>query len=146
MIFLDDPWGTAEDVVFKILCEGTGYAEKRQAFLGFLPPVKNVFALKIGGGGDVSNTWTAPITELRMDADIEGIFEDRKIARLMAWKILNCLPIRRIANIQTFSLRNGGQADIKSKGMVLANETEERLVWTLTIGCSIVFNTVEKPQ
>jgi|GEM_PF-3882233 len=74
MTFLDNPWKQAEDAVFKALCLATSCEAKKSAFQGYLPPVGNVWALKVGGGGDVRNTWTAPITELLMHADIEGIW------------------------------------------------------------------------
>ena len=43
-----------------------------------------------------------------------------------------------------FRLRAGGQADIKYKEITLANEQTERYVWTVTLGCEIVFNTVDR--
>lgn len=144
MNFLDNPWGQAEDAVFKRLCEATGTEPKKNAFIGFLPPLPNVWALKIGGGGDVRNTWTAPITELRMDADIEALALERVVAQKFALKLLAALPISRIENVQCFRLRAGGQADIKYREITLANEQTERYVWTVTIGCEIVFNTVDR--
>lgn len=144
MTFLDNPWAQAEDAVFKRLCEATGTEPKKNAFQGFLPPVANVWALKVGGGGDVRNTWTAPIYELHMDSDIEALFLERAPAQKFALKILQALPILRVENVQCFRLRLGGQPDIKFKDVQLANEQSERYVWTVSLGCEIVFNTVER--
>jgi hypothetical protein len=141
--FLDNPWGQAETAVFQRLCDATGSEPKKTAFLGFLPPAPNVWALKVGGGGDVRNTWTAPITELRMDADIEAIFMEREPAQKFALKILQALPITRIENVQCFRLRTGGQPDIKFKEVPLAND-QTVVVWSVTIGLEIVFNTVDR--
>lgn len=146
MQFIDNPWGQAEDAVFDALCLATGCQAKKNAFQGYLPPIGNTWALKVGGGGDVRNTWTAPITELRMDADIEGIFLERERAQQFALKVLQALPISRIKNVQMFRLKTGGMPDIKFKDITLGNESSARLVWTISIGCEIVFNTVEKPN
>jgi hypothetical protein len=146
MTFLENPWKMAEDAVFKALVTATGAEAKKNAFQGFLPPAGNVWALKVGGGGDVRNTWTAPITELRMDADIESIFLERARAQEFALKILKALPITRISNVQCFRLRTGGMPDIRFKEVTMANETHPRMVWTASIGCEIVFNTVERPN
>ena len=144
MKFLDDPWGVAETAVFKLLCEGTGTEAKRTAFLGFIPPSPNVWALKVGGGDDVRNTWTAPITELHMAADIEGVFLERADARKFALKVLALLPLKRMDNVQVFRLRSGGMPDVKITEMTFANETAVRYAWSVSIGCEIVFNTVER--
>lgn len=144
MTFLQNPWKQAEEAVFKVLVHATGHEAKKTAFLGFLPPVGNVWALKVGGGGDVRNTWTAPITELRMDADIEAIFTDRTKAQEFALEILNALPILRISNVQCFRLKTGGMPDVKFKEVTFGNEEKPRLVWSVSIGCEIVFNTVER--
>jgi hypothetical protein len=146
MAFIDNPWKKAENAVFKLLCTATGTEAKKNAFQGYLPPAGNVWALKMGGGGDVRNTWTAPITELRMDADIEGMFLERERAQQFALKVLQCLPIMRVENVQMFRLRTGGMPDIKFKDVTMGNETDVRIVWTVTIGCEIVFNTVDRPN
>lgn len=143
MTFIENPWGQAEDAVFKALVSATGTEAKKNAFQGYLPPVGNTWALKVGGGGDVRNTWTAPITELRMDADIEGLFLERERAQQFALKVLRALPIMRVENVQVFRLKTGGMPDIKFKDVTLGNETSTRIVWTVTIGCEIVFNTTE---
>lgn len=141
MTFLENPWATAEAAVFKRLAEATGSTPDENAFLGYLPPRPDVWALKVGGGGDVSNTWTAPITELDMDADIEGLFMERAAAQIFARKILAVIPIEYVENVQYFRLRKGGMPDIKFKDVTLANEDSARWVWTITIGFGIVFNT-----
>jgi hypothetical protein len=146
MAFIDNPWKKAENAVFKLLCTATGTEAKKNAFQGYLPPAGNVWALKMGGGGDVRNTWTAPITELRMDADIEGMFLERERAQVFALKVLQSLPIMRVENVQMFRLRTGGMPDIKFKDVTMGNETEVRIIWTVTIGCEIVFNTVDRPN
>jgi len=146
MAFIDNPWKKAENAVFKLLCLGTGTEAKKNAFQGYLPPAGNVWALKMGGGGDVRNTWTAPITELLMDADIEGMFLERERAQQFALKVLQCLPIMRVENVQMFRLRTGGMPDIKFKDVTMGNETDVRIIWTVTIGCEIVFNTVDRPN
>jgi hypothetical protein len=146
MTFIDNPWKKAENAVFKLLCAATGTEAKKNAFQGYLPPAGNVWALKMGGGGDVRNTWTAPITELRMDADIEGMFLERERAQVFALKVLQSLPIMRVENVQMFRLRTGGMPDIKFKDVTMGNETEVRIIWTVTIGCEIVFNTVDRPN
>jgi hypothetical protein len=142
--FLPNPWKTAEDTVFKLLCLATGCQERKHAFQGYLPPIGNTWALKVGGGGHVQNTWTAPITELIMDADIEGCFLDRPLAQVFALSILKALPITRKENVQCFRLRTGGMPDIKFLEKTLGNESAPRIVWTVTIGCEIVFNTTDK--
>lgn len=144
MTFLENPWKQAEDAVFKVLVEATGAEAKKTAFQGFLPPAGNVWALKVGGGGDVRNTWTAPITELQMDADIEGIFLKREEAQLFALSVLQALPILRLSNVQCFRLKTGGMPDVKFKEVTFANEEKARLVWSVSIGCDIVFNTVDR--
>lgn len=146
MSFLDNPWSQAENAVFKALIAATGAEEKKTAFLGYLPPVGNVWALKVGGGGDVRNTWTAPITELRMDADIEGIFLTRERAQLFALSVLEALPILRTSNVQCFRLKTGGMPDVKFKEVTFANEERARIVWSVSIGCEIVFNTIDRPN
>lgn len=142
--FLDNPWKLAEDTVFEALCVATKTQARKNAFQGYMPPVGNVWALKVGGGGRVENTWTAPISELIMDADIEGMFLDRHLAQEFGLKVLQALPINRVANVQSFRLRAGGMPDIKFKDVVLGNETSARLMWTISIGCQIVFNTVAR--
>ena len=144
MAFLDNPWKQAEDAVFEKLLVATGTEEKKNAFQGYLPPIGNAWALKVGGGGDVRNTWGGNITELRMDADIEAIFLERARAQVFAMKVLQALPISRIDNVQCFRLRTGGMPDIKFKEVTMGNEEKPRLVWTCSIACEIVFNTVEK--
>lgn len=145
MTFLENPFEMAENCVFKYLCEATGSELKKNAFIGYLPPVGNVWALKIGGGGDVRNTWTAPITELRMDAEIEAIVLSRERAQLFIMKILQALPLMRRDNVQMFRLRQGGMPDIRFRDdIVMPNENEKRFVWSVSIGCEIVFNTVER--
>lgn len=144
MNFLKNPWKMAEDAVFEKLCLATASTAKKNAFQGYLPPVGNAWALKVGGGGEVVNTWTAPITELMMEAEIEGIFLERARAQEFALNLLNVLPIRRIANVQMFRLRAGGLPDVKFKEVKLANTENEVIVWSVRIGCEIVFNTVER--
>lgn len=135
-----NPWKKAEDYVFSALCTSTGCTPKKNAFQGYLPPVGNVWALRVGGGGDVRNTWTAPITELRMDADIEAMFMERTRAQDFALQILQTLPIAG-SNVQVFRLRTAGMPDLKWKEIRLANSQTETIVWAVTIGCEIVFST-----
>jgi len=144
MTFLDNPWKQAEDAVFVQLLKATASTAKKNAFQGYLPPVGNVWALKVGGGGDVRNTWTAPITELRMDAEIEAIYQERARAQEFALKVLQALPILRIANVQCFRMRTGGMPDVRFKEVTLANMDAPVIVWSVSIGCEIVFNTVER--
>lgn len=144
MNILENPWKTAEDAVFKALLTATGSEARKNAFQGFLPPVGNVWALKVGGGGDVRNTWGGPVTELRMDADIEAMFLERAPAQVFAMKVLRALPISRVENVQCFRMRASGMPDVKFKEVTFANESTPRMVWTCSIGCEIVFNTVER--
>jgi hypothetical protein len=144
--FMTNPWAAAEGTVFTALCTATGSTAKKNAFLGYLPAVGNVWALKVGGGGDVRNTWGAPagITELRMDAEIEAQFTERARAQEFALKVLDALPIARTGNVQLFRLRAGGMPDIKFREMTLANTENPVILWAVTIGCEIVFNTVTR--
>lgn len=146
MNFINNPWKKAEDAIFKALCLATGSEAKKNAFQGYLPPVGNVWALKVGGGNQVSNTWTAPITELMMNADIEGLFLDRVRAQEFSLAVLNVLPIRRVENVQMFRLRSGGLPDVKFKEVKLANMENDTILWSVSIGCEIVFNTIERPN
>lgn len=143
MQWMDNPWKTAEDAVFKAFCEGTGTVAKATAFLGYLPPIPNVWSMKMGGGGDVRNTWSENITELHMNADIEGVFLERDQAQLFAQKIIKLMPIKRIANVQGFRLRAGEMPVISFVDVTLANQQPSR-VWTVDIGCEVVFNTQER--
>jgi hypothetical protein len=136
-----NPWKLAEDTVFGILVAATGATAKHNAFQGYLPPAGNCWALKVGGGGDVRNTWTQPITELHMDSDINGLFLTREKAQEFALKILGALPILRVANVLTYRMKTGGMPDIRFVFDRLANEEKERVLWPVEIGCEIVFKT-----
>jgi len=140
---MDNPWKTAEDEVFRVLCAATGSTAKQNAFQGYLPPKPNTWALKVGGGGDVRNTWSENITELRMNAEIEGVFLEREDAQKFALKILKALPIKRVANVQVFRLREGGMPDIPFDEVIMANQ-QARMVWLPVLKCDIVFNTIER--
>lgn len=144
MAFLENPWAKAEVAVFTALTVATSTTPKKNAFQGYLPPVGDVWALKVGGGGDVRNTWTAPITELRMDADIEGLFVERAGAQLFVSKVLQVLPIQRVENVQWFRLRQGGMPNIKFTEVTIANTDNKVIMWSVSIGCDIVFNTTDR--
>lgn len=144
MALYDNPWKTAEDAIFAALCAAASATNKKGAFLGYLPPVPNVWTFKIGGGGRVENTWTAPITEMIMDADLEGIFVDREDAQLLSKKVLGILPFKnsdRGGNVQCFRLRQGPMPDVRVKEVILDNEKAPRLLWTIVLGFQVVFNT-----
>lgn len=161
----------AKRLVFETLVRGIGplatlpgwkCEEGRNAFLGYLPPCFDVWAITFGGGGTVAPTWNVKgPSELHLNADIEGVFREMDVADEVGMKLVSSLAIFRVDRagasvpsgtvcfVQCFRLRSGGQIDVFLDPRVIANEgpmkqdgsREAIPVWILKIGCELVFNT-----
>jgi hypothetical protein len=102
----------------------------------------------------VRNTWkqTTP-TELRMNADIEGMYARQEEADEAGMRIVSKLAIWRTGHVQCFRIRSGGQLDVGLEPRKIANEgvqgvdgkVEPVMVWVMKMGCELVFNTDGQP-
>jgi hypothetical protein len=140
MAFDPESWKSAERLVYEKILTATASVDKRNAFLGFLPPAPNVWMFKTGGGDDVRNTWDLQPRELHMNAELAGQFTERTAAQAWAMKAISALPIKE-GIVQCFRLRLGGLPNPVPEVVPIGNENQQAFLWVITLGCEIVFNT-----
>jgi hypothetical protein len=137
-----DTFKTAMDKIMTTLIATLGGTEGKDVFRYYLPLAVPVWGVWLGGGGDVSNTWSdGQPTELRMDAEIVGRFVQPAAAQEWGMKAISALPIFESGNVQWFRMRQGGQLKIDFVVAQLKNDTKESILFEATIGCECVFLT-----
>jgi allantoicase len=137
----DSAWADAENTVMTELCRATGSTNGKNAFLGYLPPMVNVWALFTGGqGGNEQTTWTPDVVSIHLGARIEAAFAKREHATAFCMQVIKALPITT-GNVQCFRIRMGGYPEPQPDFIPLANEDRKIPAWLLTIGCELVFST-----
>jgi hypothetical protein len=155
-----DSWKEAEANLFAFLVSklkviqgtpGVASADGQNAFLdddvhGIVPS----WAFAISGGADVAQTWNHKPTELRMNADLGGLFGEREHAQAFAMALLEILPIRPasytgggtnpLAKIQLCRIRADGTPTVTSGPVQLHGYSGTVEIFRLDVGLEVVFN------
>jgi len=141
-IIFEDSWATAEETVYLRLIAATQSQDKKNAFLGYLPAMINVWSLSTGpGGGNEQTTWTPTKGTVHVHADIMGVYANRKDAQRFVMACAKIMPISNDGNVTHFRIRIGGWPEPQSDVIELGNEKKRVLVWSVRIGCELVWAT-----
>lgn len=136
-------WHEAEQIVYSHLLEATGSTDKKNAFLGFLPSMVNIWTLNTGGSSSNEQTlWAPDIVTIAFPAEIFGQFADRREAQGFAMRIIKALPLENERNVHVFRIAVGGAPQVGPDVIPAGNEGSKKfLVHTVTIHCDFVFST-----
>lgn len=135
-------WAEAEMIVFNAICKATGTTEGKQAFRGFVPAMVNVWGLYTGGqGGNEQTGWSPDIVSVHFGAKIEAVFTQRENLLMFTMQVIKALPIANVGKVQCFRIRQGGYSEPVPDLIPLANSDQKATVWTISLGCELVFNT-----
>jgi len=139
----DASWSEAEAAVFRKLCAAANSDPEKNAFLGYLPPMVNVWSLTTGpDGGNAQTLWTPSVVSVHIQATIEGVFADRAKAQAFVMACVRSMHAMGGADgVQAFRVRQGGFPEPKPERIQVANSDRYHLVWRVMIGCELVFST-----
>ena len=133
-------WAEAEMTVYLKLLTATGHTDKKNAFLGYMPPMLNAWVFSTGpGGGNEQTTWPPTKTSFHIQASIIGHFTERTAAQAFVMKVAYILPILNEDRVQCFRIRIGGFPEPMPEIRSVGNENRQFLVHTVEIGCELVF-------
>lgn len=135
-------WTQAEQTVYARLLKATGTEDKKTAFLGYLPAMADIWAFNTGpGGGSEQTLWSPSIVSVHLKASIRGVFRRREDALTFVMRVVRAQPMESVENVQCFRIRRDGFPEPKGEPMAFGNEKQLYLVFTVDIGCEIVFKT-----
>jgi hypothetical protein len=141
----DTSWSRAEAAVYAHLVDVTGAVDRKSAFLGYLPEMVNVWALNTGKSGNEQTLWSPDIVSVHLQAELVGQFAERARAQSWGMQIVRALPFKNLGteegNVQSFRIRQGGFQEPQLDFVELPNEKGRIPVFSLVIGCELVFST-----
>lgn len=138
----DSSWTEAEQTVYRHLLTETGSVDRKNAFLGLLPAMVNVWMLNTGGTGNNEQTlWTPDVVSIHMPAEITGQFTAREHTQEFVMQVFKALPLANQGNVQVFRVALGGAPEVKPEVVAAGNEERKYLVYAATIRCDLVFST-----
>ena len=147
-----ETWNLREDAMLDELITqlnavaGTPFAtwvKGKNAFLGDDLNRYNAFSFEVSGGNDASQTYKpSRITELRMDAKITALFEERKVAQQFGFMLFDVLPFQDadVTGVQWLRMRENGNPRVRKVSVVLAGNSGERTLNLLEMDLETVFN------
>lgn len=143
-ITFEESWETAEKAVFEHLIRATGSKNEESAFLGYLPPMVPCWALNTGRSENEQTLWSPDVVSVHLNAALE--FESGVRSDCLRWgmQIVKALTFSNIddgGNVQSFRIRQGGFGKPEPNEVILANGEDKVLVFSLMIGCELVFST-----
>jgi hypothetical protein len=129
--------------MFARLCTATGHIKERNAFLGFLPPIPNAWALNTGAGpGGECLTTTEP-DNIHFDAEIVARFVKRADAQAFFLKLVTAQVFEAASdtqNVRLFRIRDAGLPEIVMEPIRLANQESKQWLYQLVVGMELVFD------
>lgn len=141
MIF-ETSWAEAEQTVYQHLLTATNSQDRKNAFLGYLPAMVNVWSLNTGGSRNNEQTlWATDIVSIHFPGQIIGQFASREAAQQFGMQVIKALPLLNSGGVQNFRVAQGGSPEIKPAVVEVGNEGKKFLVFAVVIGCDFVFST-----
>ena len=135
-------WAEAEQTVYQHLLTATNSQDRKNAFLGYLPAMVNVWSLTTGGSRNNEQTlWSTDIVSIHFPGQIIGQFASREAAQQFGMQVIKALPLLNSGGVQNFRVAQGGSPEIKPDVVEVGNEGKKFLVFAVSIGCDFVFST-----
>lgn len=134
-------WNEAEQTVYTELLAATGSTDGKNAFRGYMPLMLDVWSLNTGtSGNNEQTTWAPSKASIHVNAEIVGRFSSRADAMAFVMRCASVMPITK-GSVQSFRIRLGGWPRPEPDIVELGNEARKVLVFTVVIGCELVWNT-----
>ena len=138
-------WTLAERTCFEFLLSKCGGTEGRNAFLGYLPPVPNAWAMNTGGGPGGDELETTNPDGLHLDVEIVARFTKRATAQEFYVKAITAQILEGTetgsANVRLFRIRDGAAPALEMVAIQLANQEHKTWVYQITFGMELHFDT-----
>ena len=145
MTMKKESWTLAERTCFTFLQATCGGTEGRTAFIGYLPPVPNAWAINSGGGPGGDELETTNPDGLHLDVEVVGRFTKRATAQefyrnAIAGQIIEGTEAGS-ANVRLFRIRDGAAPVLEMVAVQLANQECKTWLYQIAFGMELHFDT-----
>jgi hypothetical protein len=138
-------WTLAERTCFKFLLDKCGGAEGRTAFLGYLPPVPNAWAINTGGGPGGDELETTDPDGIHLDVEVVGRFTKRATAQEFWLAAITAQILEGTEtgseNVRLFRMRDGAAPALEMVAIQLANQEHKTWIYQISFGMELHFDT-----